>query len=376
MQSDAPTGTDGPSATFPGRLSSVESFLHLPFLVTLETSLHDPPGSTPIREVGDTEAGDLPLLQPVVTDIDEAEERYRHAHWTADRDALLSVLSRTPGQGARERRVLSCGGYAQIYISRSDGSVHVLGRKCHDRWCRPCAAARSLIIAHNLESLCTRSPTTLLTLTLKHSSDPVRTQIRRLLSAFASLRKMACWKRRVFAGAWFIECKISERSQQWHIHLHAVIKAKFFSWLILRDLWLHHTKDSYRVKIETARIGQKGVLYAPKYSAKGFENSIYQSPSAIAVLLGALRSVRLFGTFGEWQGYRLGRNHNPPPDATHYGSLIETIDAAKRGSGADLRVLDALGSERAQHLLGVESDVYAAMVSECNRREHNNSPAV
>ena len=92
-----------------------------------------------------------------------------------------------------------------------------------------------------------------MTLTLKHSDDPLELQINRLYKSFQKLKTRAVFKRLVTGGVWFFQLKFNQATEQWHPHIHCLITGKFFPQAKLKQLWYKITGDSDIVDIRPVK---------------------------------------------------------------------------------------------------------------------------
>jgi hypothetical protein len=93
----------------------------------------------------------------------------------------------------------------------------------------------------------------MITLTLKHSDDPLQLQIKRLYDAFRKLRRRAYFQRLITGGVWFFQLKLNLQTEQWHPHIHCLVAGKFLPHARLRSLWKEITHDSDIVDIRPVK---------------------------------------------------------------------------------------------------------------------------
>jgi hypothetical protein len=314
-------------------------------------------GAVEARDETDTEGGDGEDLQWAAEPLSDAESHAWHEKWAGRREKVVAGLLGSPITPQRLTRFLSCGSNAQVLVSLDDGSFTITGRRCRDRWCEICSGIRSRIIAANLAELCGRSPTKLVTMTLLHSHQRLRDQIHRLMEAFAILRRHRLWRQRVDAGAYFIEVKRAKNGRGWHPHLHVVMKALYIPQLLLADMWLQATGDSYRLWIEQAKGGcDASVSYATKYATKGYDRGVVDHPKAVRVCIASLRSVRLWDTFGGWRGIRLALRNKVRAGSRTLWGLDEAVYLAQHGDVAARNALASIGREWGVNLLNCQTN--------------------
>jgi hypothetical protein len=145
--------------------------------------------------------------------------------------------------------------------------------------------------------------------------------------------------------------------------MHVVMKADFLPIWILRDMWLQATGDSHVIRIEQARVGNAGWSYAGKYAAKGFDSSLAGHPDALAVCLDALRSVRLFGTYGAWRGFKLASRSGDPGEFDTLCRLDDAVDGASRGERWALELLAGLPGKQGERVMQCDRDTLEVLLS-------------
>lgn len=192
-----------------------------------------------------------------------------------------------------------CRTEAWYAIHLQSGRVRVLSSSCRLRWCPMCAQARARLIASNLTPWLKKRPRPkFLTLTLKHSDDDLQSQIVRLYKCFTKFRNRVFVKKAVVAGVWFFQVKFSEKSQQWHPHLHCVLDAEYMPHSELRSLWLSCTGDSTIVDIRAVRDPKKVAEYVARYAARPCLLSELTENQRVEVIE-AMHGRRLCGKWGD-----------------------------------------------------------------------------
>jgi len=218
------------------------------------------------------------------------------------------------------------------------------GSYCHDRFCLPCAQARSRTVAANLHAALQNGNFRLLTLTLHSTTEPLADLIKKLYVSFRKLRRLPWWTDRVTGGAAFLEVKWNDDKQRWHPHLHCILDGRYLSPGELVAHWWNITGDSYIVDIRAIRDKDEATRYVSKYASKPMRNSFINRPDRLDEAIVALHGRRLILTFGTWSKLRL-------TEATHtttwypIAPLTEIITAAANGSIKATQILDALRSQ-------------------------------
>jgi hypothetical protein len=135
----------------------------------------------------------------------------------------------------------------------------------------------------------------------KHVVLTVR-NVGRLTKKFVkSVKKMfGRLRRSQFARNWnggFYSLEVTNEGKGWHLHIHALIDAKYIDARELSIAWAKATRKlGYIVKVKDCR--QKTYLQeVTKYAVKGSQLSSW-SPAEIKMFIDAFSGVRQFGVFG------------------------------------------------------------------------------
>jgi len=258
------------------------------------------------------------------------EEEFRHSGWRPRRQIIMAAMTRCCLPTARQERFARCGANCWIERSPCTDRVRVRANFCHDRWCQPCANARSLVIAENLRQALTDEPHRHVVLTLRHSPIPLAKQVDRLYSCFRRLRSSRLWGESTAGGAVFLEVKIG-RDGAWHPHLHVVSQGQYIPQSALSAEWLSITGDSDNVWIELIRDGEKLRRYITKYASKPLEPGIVNDLVKLDELIRALHGRRLCSTFGSWRGIALEGRLEDADDWQPVCQLIDLVRAKAAG---------------------------------------------
>ncbi|MBA7706750.1 hypothetical protein ES703_115607 [subsurface metagenome] len=179
---------------------------------------------------------------------------------------------------------------------------------CGDRFCPVCSVTRRNRIRHRLEFLIENIDPPHgyrlkhLTLTIKNQQD-LALMVSTLFSCFQKLRQTASWKAHVTGGAFVIEVKGC--SGNWHVHIHAIIEAKYYKWAEIHKLWMQISpgRGVYIQNIPKDEV----IRYLTKYLSK---NDVPDRDRD--ELNEALKGTRLYQPFGSWYGINL-KYVKPPP---------------------------------------------------------------
>lgn len=211
------------------------------------------------------------------------------------------------GTGAQESRLKAfdnCRTNAWFVRHRTTGKVRVASARCHQRWCPLCIKTKRFVITQNVSKW--MEPVVqpkFLTLTLKHSSADLSSQIDALYSFWKEMRRRPWFKKRVFGGVWFFQVKMSASDGLWHPHLHILFQGRFLNHDELSKLWKSITHGSSIVDVRAVKNRKKAVEYVARYAAAPAELSDLPHHKAIE-LVTSLHNRRICGAFGLAKGIK------------------------------------------------------------------------
>jgi hypothetical protein len=269
-------------------------------------------------------------------------DAFRHSGWAPNRRRVIRALNDTFVHPNRIERFIACGGDAWIE-QRLDGAdaYRVRSTTCNDRWCLPCQRQRSNTIATALAKHVSPKDTRFITLTIRSSDEPLRSQVKRLFRVFRILRKMPVWRTTQTGGAMFVEVSRNTETGLWHPHLHVIAQGRFVPQEELSKAWCAATGDSHIVDIRWVRNAEHAIRYVSKYASSGVSQSVMTDPAALAEAMRALKGTRLCTTFGTWRGTPL---RGTPPEGMweRVCSLHELAEGLKRGQREAINLLAAI----------------------------------
>lgn len=255
---------------------------------------------------------------------------FRHSTWQSDRDRVEAALHDPRIRGPRFWRFRDCGTQAVVFKTADDPPRYKVGcTRCHDRFCLPCAQDRARLIVANMKEQIPYETTRFLTLTLKHSDDPLAQQLERLYIGFAHLRRRTFWRGLVTGGIAFLELKLASSDKRWHPHLHVLVRGKYIPQKILSDSWLQITGDSFIVDIRLAKTPTQVYSYLAKYVTKGWGPGVYRNYDRLTEAIIALKGRKLLLAFGNLAHVKL---LDPPTKETweELGTLHEVIELSRQ----------------------------------------------
>lgn len=278
-------------------------------------------------------------------------EALRHARWHDVRDKTITMLEHNGTGSTSLTRFKDCGKAAFVYQHNDCPTlVRIRCDKCRHRLCQPCQHERGNIIRHNLEKLAFTAGKRLkmLTLTLKHSTRPLRAQLDHLVASFREFRRLRIWTKAVKAAAWVIEITLG-LDGLWHPHIHCLIDGNYMGVGWLTQAWLACTGTSTQVHI-MAISAHNGARYISKYVGKTCSNNVYEQPGRYEEYATAMKGRRICSTLGAWRKCPLAESEADeellgtklPMGAAHWhsiGSFDEFVSRSHAGDPAAREVL-------------------------------------
>jgi hypothetical protein len=137
----------------------------------------------------------------------------------------------------------------------------------------------------------------MITLTLKHSDDPLQLQIKRLYDSFRKLRRRAYFQNLITGGVWFFQLKLNLRTEQWHPHIHCLVAGKFLPHNRLKMLWKEITHDSNIVDIRPVRDLENASTEVARYATSPADITRMDLEQAIDVYY-STKNRRICGSWG------------------------------------------------------------------------------
>lgn len=173
---------------------------------------------------------------------------------------------------------------------------HDVPVSCGDRFCPICSVARRGRVRYRLSQLVKLvdpppgfNPK-FITLTIPNSTD-LRLGVKSIMASFRRLRQTQFWRNYVHGGAFVIE--ITGKVGAYHIHIHAIVHAKFIPHSQLMKHW-EAVSGGFIVWVKRIPVAAV-VAYLCKYLSKCDD----EHPDD-RTMSDALKGVRLFQPFGSW----------------------------------------------------------------------------
>ncbi len=215
-------------------------------------------------------------LDPTTSAVDRElhpspSQRYRFKGLELDRQLVYSALMQLYANETPVRNFEKCGDQSFVVYSPSRGRFEVRANGCNQRVCPKCRYARSAKWGRSIENLLGEVKPLewrFLTLTLKHSPTPLFQQLDRLQASFRKLRQRKFWKSCADGGVAVIEVTFNVATNEWHPHLHILVKGVFIDMFELSRQWRDITGDSFIIKPVEVEDGPRAAHYLAKYLGK------------------------------------------------------------------------------------------------------------
>jgi hypothetical protein len=248
------------------------------------------------------------------------ETEWVHGGWKLARERTRAAMSAAGVPAARLDRWDGCGSLAVVQRNIVDGKLRVVHARCKDRFCRVCSERkRRSQVARLLGLVQDVGMVRMITLTLRHTDDPLNVTLDRLYACYRRLRQRTAWTDNVSAAAAACEVKIGDDGR-WHAHLHILAMGRYWPHHLLSAEWLAVTGDSRIVDVRAMK-DLKAVGYVAKYLAKGVPADVVNDQDKLVEAITALSGRRMLIVSGEW--------HGELADSAEFTDADGNIDEAK-----------------------------------------------
>lgn len=234
-----------------------------------------------------------------------------HARSWDERKAVIDALheSEDPGHQKRAQRLGWCGHTARLFVN-ADGGVGIYPHRCRDRLCPSCGAHRAHRLRERTEAILARADSVrFVTLTLRHSAEPLAAKIRQIRAAFTRLRRGGFWRKSVRGGVYGLEVKRNPTTRHWHVHLHCLVDGVYMDQATLSREWEKASEGSPIVDIRAVHSRKQAVRYIASYVTKGSSVAGWE-PAEILEFADAMRGQRLLQSFGNLHGIPVDINES------------------------------------------------------------------
>ena len=230
----------------------------------------------------------------------------------------------------------ACRSSAWFIRNNLTGEVRIASNSCKLRHCPLCAKARQNYITGEVTAWFQKvKHPKLLTLTLRHTSSPLKAQVAFLYKCFQKFRKRKFVTHSMRGGVWFFQVKKSDKDGFWHPHIHALIDSDFMDRKAISSLWAEITVGSNVIDIRAVFDTEKAVKHNARYCATPCELEPL-APWERYELYDCFKGRRLVGCWGSAKDISL--RATKPPDSENWiniGTWATVIALAGEDDRAD-----------------------------------------
>lgn len=301
---------------------------------------HNPTAPLPSSELDGSETSCSPRLEQTPTQLKI------HGRWESTRRWLHHIIAGGDDRSLwrRSERMAKCG-LGAVITARDDGTAGIRVNMCRDRACPTCSISRGREVAERVEKVIDGLATCrMITLTLKADQGSLKARLDRLISCFRLLRREEQWSEAVSGGIYTIEVTRNERTNNWHVHLHALVYGKYLPHGRLKRLWLKVTGDSEIVHVRAVESSKKAAWYVAKYATKPTDPMAW-APSKVREWLSTMHGRRLVSVIGECHGWKesVKKNDDRPGIVGDVVGVGRMCHLARTGFDPARRGVDLLG---------------------------------
>ncbi len=200
--------------------------------------------------------------------------------------------------GKFSSRLKECRKHAWFVQHKATKKLRVMSSRCKLRWCPICRDVSRMITTNAVDEwLQIQKYPKMITVTLKHSDDPLQLQISRLYACFQKLKRRAYFQRLISGGVWFFQLKLNLKTQQWHPHIHCLVAGKFLPHARLKQLWHKITGDSNIVDIRPVKDLESASTEVARYATSPADITRMDLEQAVDVYY-ATKGRRICGSWG------------------------------------------------------------------------------
>jgi hypothetical protein len=254
-----------------------------------------------------SDSSDIPALRPVTrrNDTGKLEKRAKAKYFTFSFAAQLLKASNGTGVLSNSyRRTLGCGSHI---IVGQDGKA--VSHYCKNRWCVVCARIRTAVTVKAYAPILeTWTDAYFVTLTVPNvAGNALRATLEQMRDTFTRIqgrfkKQAQRGKGSVFVGIRKFECTANVDRDDFHPHIHCIIRGKANAYA-LRRAWLNDYAGVKAVAQDTRKADTGSIKELLKYAAKlavtvkgKAERVVYAD--AMNVVFEAMRGMRTLQSFG------------------------------------------------------------------------------
>jgi hypothetical protein len=276
-------------------------------------------GLTPEADINLSPPSDLQRFDPpaVKLEIRGVTPHLQSLLWSKHTIHKNTIAAKLRASGASELALSleNCHSTYTIQVCGRCNTVMKFPNRCDRLWCPECQPRlqreREKAVAWWAAEITQPKH---VVLTVKNVNDFSKAHVLEFKSWFTKLRRSK------FCRNWvggFYSIEVTNEGTGWHLHLHALVEAKWIDSIGLSEAWSKATNGMGRiVKVKDAR-GKDYLHEVTKYVAKGSQLAAWSGQNTLRFIQ-AFDSVRTFGVFGKLYGLR-----------TKFAEWLEAVQTAK-----------------------------------------------
>lgn len=266
-----------------------------------------------------------------------------------ERELWLGVIDQLDLPFKTRERFKTCGDHPSVEYCPDTDRVRIQANHCKSRFCPKCRTHRQARWRETLKAAVTSLPNAewkLITLTLKHCDDDLKTQLNHLRKSFRRLRQTDLWKQRIKWGIAVIEVSYNKTKDQWHPHLHILAPCNFIDYSKLRTCWMKATGGSHIIDVQRLSTPEHGISYLAKYLGKPPSVEVFLKEHRIHEYVDALRCAKMLLPFGSYpEAAKPKKKEKSPHEWVRLGSLAEVLADAERGFDPAIQALTRIAAK-------------------------------
>lgn len=201
-------------------------------------------------------------------------------------------------------------GFRSVYCTNCGYMVEV-PLTCNDKTCEPCQRRKAqqnfMKMKHQARDVKTPPGYNWkhVVLTQLVSRD-IRHGAREITRKFTRMRHRKMWKEHVFGGYYTVEAKRSSRCEAWHVHIHAVVLSRKFSYSKMIALWgkVNKAKFANLHVSELHKSNKTGNILS--YICGYLTKKAQIPPELEEEYKEGLKGIRLISAFGKFHAQTVG----------------------------------------------------------------------
>lgn len=279
---------------------------------------------------------------------DDYDQRFRFRRWPLERQFWLDHFPAVESNPKLLDRWESCGRGAALW--RDSGTERLVLRSdtCKLRICPACRRRYQFAAVKRIRALLQdMQPRTwqFITLTVRHTRAPLAIQAEHLKASFRRLRQRKLWKAAASHGYAVLEITYNPQRDEWHPHLHVLVRCRYIDWHQLRKDWVAVTDGSSVIDCGYVRNTQSACDYVAKYLAKPPRLADLPPGPRLAEYYEAIKHARFLLPFGKPPKPPAPPALDAPKPLIYLGRLTDLHCLARRGDYSAAALLDRLASQ-------------------------------